>query len=243
VLGILIVGHAWLAAHDDRLRMNSVWTAQQQVIDAANARERQSGLDLQKSISEIKTLKRSAKTPGQIVDGLQRYLKLPEPIRLEAAQPKNSGSGRRDSVLSRRASSQGLNEGAPSASVKTEVQTEAGATDNLGGSGENQLPDTPPPKLAASTTAGRSATIPIGDLRPLYDYVQGCRECEAKLTAANLIAADQQAKLGALARERDAAVATAKGGGFAQRLRRNAIWFAVGVAAGAATGFSTRRSK
>lgn len=243
VMGVLIVGHAWLAAHDDRLRMNSVLAAQQQAIDAANARERQSGLDLQKSISEIETLKRGAITPEQIVGGLARYLQLPQPIQLKSAEATRSDLDGEDSVLSRRASSQELNEPGRSAPVKTEVQTQADDAIAANGTDEDQLPDAAASKLAASTTAARSATIPIGDLRPLYDYVQNCRECEAKLTAASLTAADQQAKLNALVRERDAAVATAEGGGLARRLRRNAAWFALGVAAGAIAGLAERHSQ
>jgi hypothetical protein len=45
---------------------------------------------------------------------------------------------------------------------------------------------------------------------------------------------DNAAKLKALTRERDAAVATGKGGTFWQRLHRNALWFVVGAGAGAA---------
>ncbi|MGC1629293.1 MAG: hypothetical protein WA735_20745, partial [Candidatus Acidiferrales bacterium] len=57
--------------------------------------------------------------------------------------------------------------------------------------------------------------------------------CQAQLATAKLNAADDAAKLAAITRERDAAITTAKGGTFWRRLRRNALWFAVGAGAGA----------
>jgi hypothetical protein len=83
------------------------------------------------------------------------------------------------------------------------------------------LPDAPP------------AQIPAADLKPLYDYVQDCRSCQAKLAAAKQDSVDNAAMLSALKRERDAALTAAKGGTFWHRVRRNAQWFAIGVGAGA----------
>jgi hypothetical protein len=83
------------------------------------------------------------------------------------------------------------------------------------------LPDTP------------SAQIPAADLKPLFDYVQDCRSCQAQLAAAKQNATDNATKLTAVTLERDAAVATAKAGTFWQRLHRNALWFVVGAGAGA----------
>jgi hypothetical protein len=83
------------------------------------------------------------------------------------------------------------------------------------------LPDAPIP----------SAQIPAADLKPLYDYIQDCRSCQAQLAAAKLDTADNAAKLSAITRERDAALTAAKGGTFWRRLRRNALWFAVGAGA------------
>jgi hypothetical protein len=77
-----------------------------------------------------------------------------------------------------------------------------------------------------------SAQIPAADLKPLYDYVQDCRACQAQLAAAKQDRADDAAKISALTLERDAAVTAAKGGSVWRRLRRNALWFAIGAAAG-----------
>jgi len=76
------------------------------------------------------------------------------------------------------------------------------------------------------------AQIPSADLKPLFDYVQNCRECQAQLAAAQKNSADDAAKISALTRERDAAVTASKGGTFWRQLRRNALWFAIGAAGG-----------
>jgi len=90
----------------------------------------------------------------------------------------------------------------------------------------------PVPQNSSSLPSAPSAQIPAADLKPLFDYVQDCRACQAQLAAAQKNSADDAAKISALTRERDAAVTAAKGGSFLRRLRRNAVWFAVGVAAG-----------
>jgi hypothetical protein len=84
-----------------------------------------------------------------------------------------------------------------------------------------------PPKCEAPNDC--AAQIPAADLKPLYDYVQDCRACQAKLSDAQQNAADAAAKIAALTRERDAAITAAKGGAFPRRLRRNALWFALGA--------------
>lgn len=83
-----------------------------------------------------------------------------------------------------------------------------------------------------SASASFSALIPASDLKPLYDYVQDCRACQAQLATAKQNSADDAAKLAAMTRERAAA---AKGGTFWRRFRRNIEWSAIGAAAGAAT--------
>ncbi len=89
--------------------------------------------------------------------------------------------------------------------------------------------------------AAPSAQIPAADLKPLYDYVQDCRACQAQLAAAKQDKADDEAQLSVLVSERDAAVAASKGGSFLRRLRRNALWFVVGAGAGAAAGYATSK--
>ena len=77
-----------------------------------------------------------------------------------------------------------------------------------------------------------SAQIPASDLKPLFDYVQDCRACQAQLAAAKQTSSDDAEKIDALTRERNAAITAAKGGTFFRRLKRNVVWFAIGAAAG-----------
>jgi hypothetical protein len=95
-------------------------------------------------------------------------------------------------------------------------------------SGKPASPPTAPERLPAAP----AAQLPAADLKPLYDYVQDCRACQAQLAAAKLNSADDATKIAAVTRERDAAVTAAKGGSVWRRLRRNALWFMVGAAAG-----------
>jgi hypothetical protein len=78
------------------------------------------------------------------------------------------------------------------------------------------------------------AQVPTEDLQPLFDFVIDCKACQARLSAAQGDLADERAKNAALAAERDAALTSAKGGGFWRRTRRAAKWFAIGAIAGAA---------
>lgn len=80
------------------------------------------------------------------------------------------------------------------------------------------------------------AQIPAADLKPLYDYVQDCRSCQAQLAVAQQNRADDAAKLAAISHERDAAVVAAKGGTLWRRFRRNLEWFAIGATIGATAG-------
>ena len=76
--------------------------------------------------------------------------------------------------------------------------------------------------------------MPQVDLKPLYDSLQDCRASELENDAAKKDLADEQAQAASLTRERDTAIAGARGGTFWLRLKRGAKWFAIGVAAGAA---------
>lgn len=118
----------------------------------------------------------------------------------------------------------GASEGPPLAGEQTQQKGT--------GSPFNGVPTGSPPGLPSVP----AAQIPSADLKPLYDFIQDCRACQAQLTAARQNASDDAAKIVALTAERNAAVTAAKGGTFWRRLRRNAAWFAVGAAVGAAAG-------
>jgi hypothetical protein len=91
-----------------------------------------------------------------------------------------------------------------------------------------------------STPAPATISIPQPDLKPLYDSLQDCRACKLERDAAKQNLLDEQARVTALTRERDAAIATAHGGTFWVRLKRATKWFAIGVAAGAAATAASR---
>lgn len=77
------------------------------------------------------------------------------------------------------------------------------------------------------------ATIPVVDLKPLYDVAVACKECQVRLAAAQADLKDEKTKTETLGRERDDALQAAKGGSVLRRVARAAEWFVIGAAAGA----------
>jgi type II secretory pathway pseudopilin PulG len=124
---------------------------------------------------------------------------------------------------------------APKARARS-ARTEAGPTNPAGVPNAASRGANTPSAAAGKSSSPVDAEIPTADLKPLYDYVQNCRECQAQLATATQNRTDDATKLQAMTLERDAAVTAAKGGTFWRRLRRNIAWFAVGAAAGAAAG-------
>ncbi len=97
-----------------------------------------------------------------------------------------------------------------------------------------------PPATPQNPTPDAVAVIPQADLPAIRDAIEGCKECKVKLATAqqDLVSKDQQLKLAgvqlsATQRQRDVAVAAAKGGGFWVRVKRGAKWFAIGAGVGA----------
>lgn len=76
-------------------------------------------------------------------------------------------------------------------------------------------------------------TLPVEDLKPLYDYAVECKACQLKLAASEADLKDERVKTVALGRERDNALREARGGSALRRIVRAAKWFAIGAAAGA----------
>jgi hypothetical protein len=74
--------------------------------------------------------------------------------------------------------------------------------------------------------------IPQNDLKPLYDAVEDCEICQAKLAAAQGDLADEKTKFTAATAQKDAAIAAARGT-FWTRARRAAKYLIIGAAAGA----------
>jgi hypothetical protein len=238
LLAILLVAmafHAWLAEHDDRLRLEATLTTQKQALDSANLREQDRAATLKDTLAQIEALKRQTQTPAQILSALPKFLALPQPITLtspqSAAPPAQQGTVRQETEQRGTAHSESLpctgkkdctkpatpSSHASATSDATSLESPAAMPAN-----PQELPDAP------------TAQIPAADLKPLFDFVQDCRSCQAQLAAAKQDSTDNATKLAAVTKERDAAIATAKGGTFWQRLHRNALWFAVGAAAGSA---------
>jgi hypothetical protein len=207
--------HAWLASRDEQQRLAAALAAQQKLLDAADTRERTRQSALDATLAQIESLKRATQTPEQILASLPKYLPLPQPITMPS-----------DAANSSAASAQH----APPAAVEQ-------GTDVSAKSGVPGQTSSPAIDASASLPSGPAAQIPSADLKPLFDFVQDCRSCQAALAAAKQNQADDAAKLAALTTERDAAITAAKGGTFWRRLRRNAIWFGVGAAFGAAAGY------
>jgi hypothetical protein len=231
--------HAWLASRDEQQRLASTLAAQKQLLDAADTRERTRQSALDDTLAQIENLKRATQTPAEILRDLPKYLSLPQPITLApAASPgvAPAKQGTDDStkiVIPRSREEPGDLSGAPSTTIPLPLTNGARGQQEPSGASvapaTHDLPSSPP------------AQIPSADLKPLYNYVQDCRACQAELAAARQNATDEAAKIAALTQERDAAITAAKGGNLWRRLRRNAEWFAVGAAVGAAAYKVSRR--
>ena len=127
----------------------------------------------------------------------------------------------------------------PTSAATAATEAQLGAADKSASAASGNVPadaksTSTPAQATRPSSAPSSAEIPAVDLKPLYDYVQDCRACQAQLIAAKQNHAGDATKLQAVTRERDAAIITAKGGTFWRRFRRNAEWFVIGAATGAA---------
>lgn len=130
---------------------------------------------------------------------------------------------------------------------KRSVRTPQQASDEL----VSVLPSLPlpvsirDPDLSVPVPPGESPTttvsVPQPDLIPLYDDLQNYRASEAETDALQKDLSDEKTRSAALQHERDAAIATARGGTFFVRLKRSSKWFALGLVAGAAAAAAAHR--
>jgi hypothetical protein len=74
--------------------------------------------------------------------------------------------------------------------------------------------------------------VPQADLKPLFDAVEDCKICQAKLAAAQGDLSDETTKFAAATAQRDAAISAVRGT-FWTRARTAAKWIVIGAAAGA----------
>jgi hypothetical protein len=257
IIAVPLIVYSWLEWSADRAHLQATLAAQQQMIDAAESREHENAAELKTSLDQIAVLKRQVQTPAQIIRSLPWFLPLPEPITLDP-EPRVSTSQSSQSIGSSPSSKQGIaaEKGtvAPSApsdpatSLSDSPAPHRSATDLLSAlkseisnfkssrSLTSPVPNAAPSRGARSPdqpgTSSGNAEIPEADLKPLYDFVQDCRACQAQLAAANANLTDEQARSAALARERNVAVTAAKNSGFWRQLKRNTKWLAIGAAVG-----------
>ena len=87
-------------------------------------------------------------------------------------------------------------------------------------------------KSAGDLPAAPDVRVPSADLKPLFDYVQNCRACQAQLAAVQQDVQDERAKNAALTKQRDEALNAAKGGSVWHRTLRVVKWVAIGFGIG-----------
>jgi hypothetical protein len=244
LLAAALAIQAWLGSRADQQRLQSTLADQKRAIDSADADERSRQTTLNATLAQIAELKRTKQTPEQILRDLPKYLSLPQPITLAQPAAAAGGNSEQGTALPEKPRGNDAETVAPAAPQKPGARdadsslpsaprtaAKGKASPLVAGTQRSPLPATP---CNPASTDGCDAQIPAADLKPLYDYMQDCRACQAQLAAAKQNQIDDATKIAALNRERDAAVTAAKGGTFLRRLRRNAAWFVAGAALGAA---------
>ncbi len=113
------------------------------------------------------------------------------------------------------------------------AQGTASSTQNNSAAGAGASAQTSPTSTQTSAVPPAIIRVPQADLKPLYDAVEDCELCQAKLTAAQGDLSDETAKFAAATAQRNAAVSAARGT-FWTRARTAAKWIVIGAAAGAA---------
>jgi hypothetical protein len=219
---------SWSEARQAREQLQSTLATDKQLLAQLDASERERASNLKDSLEAIAAIKREVNTPSQILRALPLYLPLPQPLTVvdtSQAHPHNSSVPTEVAVNS----NSGAGDRTTSAPQANPKRDEAKTIQNSAADPNpkkeqtlpQQLPDAPPVEM------------PQADLKPLFDFVQDCRACKARLAAAQASLKDEQSRSATLTQERDAAVKAARGGSFWARLKHAATWFAIGVAAGA----------
>ncbi|HEV2287377.1 MAG TPA: hypothetical protein VGR81_00325 [Candidatus Acidoferrales bacterium] len=208
----------WLSAHDALLHATATIAAQGQLLaqqkkqyDALTAAEQSRDRATAQQIAAMRAQVAQLKTAAQIAAWLPKQIPTPEPV--EITVPATSRAAASAQASSNVAASAAPQSSAPKSALQP-AQTPAG----------NSLP----PALA---------TIPQIDLPALRDYVESCKECQAKLAAAqqDLQTKNRQLKLAgeelsAAGEQRDAALKALKGGSFWRRLGHDAKLLLIGGA-------------
>jgi hypothetical protein len=85
ILALVIIGivyRAWLADHEERIKLKATLDAQNQVLADAGKREAAREVALKDSLAQLEDLKKRTQTPAQVIQALPQVLTLPQPITL-----------------------------------------------------------------------------------------------------------------------------------------------------------------
>ncbi|HKQ87272.1 MAG TPA: hypothetical protein VJS43_10965 [Candidatus Acidoferrales bacterium] len=193
---------SWLASRDAQRQFKTAFAVEQKLIAESDVTKRQQENALTNLLREIENLKEKTRTPSQVVKELPKYLPLPAPITISRPQQDD---------------------------CVEQAQGTATTTDSAVSRNEPSIDSAPSSSMLR--TRNLDAKLPVQDLRPLFDFVQDCRTCDAELDAARKKAAEDTVKITALTRERDLAI-RAKTGSLWLRIRQDAILFGFGAIAG-----------
>ena len=207
----------WLEERGAQHQFASALANEQKLIAESDAAKRQREDELKNLLNEIESLKAKTRTPSQVIKELPKYLPLPVPISVPLSQQG-------DCVGQAQCTA---------AAHLTAVLPDKGKNSTRSADfryGPSHAPELTPSSVRDDASG---AKIPVQDLKPLFDFVQDCRACDAELDAAHKTAVDDSMKIKTLTSERDLAVRAEKGS-FWHGVRQDMIWFAFGMAGYAA---------
>jgi hypothetical protein len=151
---------------------------------------------------------------------------------------KSDLEDREGSSTSQQGSAAGKNSAGTATTLSAASASGNVATQSASNAQTNSLPTTGANAQGTTSSTQTNAQqpaiirVPQADLKPLYDAVEDCEVCQAKLTAAQGDLSDETAKFAAATAQRDAAISSARGT-FWTRTRTAAKWLIIGAAAGA----------
>ncbi|HEY6466083.1 MAG TPA: hypothetical protein VIY69_08835 [Candidatus Acidoferrales bacterium] len=205
---------AWRAQKKEESQMKDALDARQKLVTDANGREAEREQRLKSALRDITNLKKRTRTPLQVLRELPKYLPLPQPVVVNQLSAQET-----DQNITMRPTK-------PLTPSTRAIDLDATASHNPG---THTVPNASTP---AQNPGQSSIEMPAQDLKPLFNFVQDCRVCDAKLRAAQADTTDDGIKLMALTKQRDLAVNSAKGGSFGQRVKSHLRWLAAGAAIG-----------
>ena len=206
---------SWLASRDAQRQFKTAFAVEQKLIAESDATKRQQEGALTGLLKEIQNLKEKTRTPSQVVKELPKYLPLPAPITISSPEPDDCVE---------QAHCTPMMHIPPRRGGRGKVLTDSAVSRS-----EPSIDSAPSPSMLRA--GNLDAKLPLQDLKPLFDFVQECRSCNAELDAARKRAAEDSVKMTALTRERDLAV-HAKTASLWRRIRQDAVLFGFGAIAG-----------